>query len=298
MPDVRTRLDVLKANQITHSDPALPMKSSSQSARRGFTLIELLVVIAIIAILAAMLLPALSRAKQKAQAVNCMSNNKQLQLAWHMYAGDNSDKIAIVSISDYNSGGNPASWAKQWCGGTMLPGRAPGGVLSCTNLEPMTSALLFPYSQNVKIYKCPADSSTENFPTPTGAPRVRSVAQSQFIARDGGNPFGAFFSVYYKTTEIHNPTDTLTFIEETSARLDDGAFAPSTANTPGATTVNFVNAPADYHGNACGMAFADGHAIVKKWSGKLPAPGVNSSDPGVVRDAIWLLKVSSKYTGP
>src|SRR5882724_10880910 len=149
-----------------------------RSPRQAFTLVELLIVIAIIAILAAMLLPALSKAKQKTQLIQCMNNNKQLTLGWLMYADDNNSKLPP------NMNGNgPSDTAKSWVNGWLdwNPGNTDN-----TNLQFLANALLGPYVQRqVKVYKCPADKylCTEGNPAQQ-MDRVRSSSMNGYIEGD------------------------------------------------------------------------------------------------------------------
>ena len=131
-------------------------KSVKKSCResRGFTLIELLVVVAIIAILAALLLPALSRSKQQAQGSLCLSNRKELQVGWGMYCGDNKDRVPPVD-DNWNTPNTAAQWVAYWCDGTM------SDYANCVNEVTIKDGLLYPLLGNLKVYKCPGDMSTQ-----------------------------------------------------------------------------------------------------------------------------------------
>ena len=150
----------MQAHRLNH-----PGKSS-----HGFTLIELLVVIAIIAILAALLLPALSSAKGKAQTIGCLSNYRQLQLAWQMYVGDYADNMPVNDV--FNLSMNRAgliSSTKSWMSGNAFTD------IDATSIQ---RGILFPYNQSVNIYKCPSDKSTV---MDQGViPRSRSVSMSMY----------------------------------------------------------------------------------------------------------------------
>ena len=268
---------------MRQSNPSYPFAGRS----RAFTLVELLVVIAIVAILAALLLPALGKAKIKAQAISCMNNTKQLTLSWLMYAGDNDDKIAPVTQSDYSNGGNLNTWKVQWCGGTM---RTVSNPSYSTNTQPITSALLYPYNKNMAIYKCPADTSTQNYPLKTGASRVRSLSCNN-----------TFSGTYTNTSQIVKPSETWTFIDEHSGTIDDGDFLVpplSTNNIPAGG-----NAPAGYHQQASGMSFSDGHSIIHQWSSSFTTSTNHpyifttptfyySADSGYVADMVWFTSVT------
>jgi prepilin-type N-terminal cleavage/methylation domain-containing protein len=145
-------------------------KSSNSHAHRAFTLIELLVVIAIIAILASMLLPALAKSKAKATGIKCLSNLKQLQLCWLLYADDNNGFTPHVD----DTGGNAnAVTSNSWVGGTMT------NPQDATNIIILQKGLLYKYNTSVEIYHCPADKTTQRWPARGGAPRVRSMSASQ-----------------------------------------------------------------------------------------------------------------------
>ena len=225
--------------------------------RRAFTLIELLVVIAIIAILAAMLLPALSKAKLKAQSITCVSNQKQLSIAWVMYTGDFNDKLVP----------NWASDARAWIDGSKgsvhdLPG--------ATNVLALRSGLLYPYNPSDGVYQCPTAKGGP--PSPAYMKSVKLVRHYSLQGRMGGGNgkngspdtswvLGPKYPQYEKLVEIKNPSpsEAMTFLDESLLCLDDGYFAVN------ATTPNeWQNSPTARHGKSGVLAFADGHA--ERWS--------------------------------
>jgi prepilin-type N-terminal cleavage/methylation domain-containing protein/prepilin-type processing-associated H-X9-DG protein len=252
------------------------MRTKSFSFERAFTLIELLVVIAIIAILAGMLLPALAKAKTKAQGIMCMNNHKQLALAWRLYAEDNNDKL--VGAANWQPPGARAE-VPNWTGGSWLT-TVKGQESNPNNWDHDTytkKSVLWPYCGNsVGIWKCPADQTMGyNTKTKQSVPRIRSMSMNNWVGGPGWDASGpwrprdpAGWKVNLQMSDFTDPGPSMTwvFIDEREDSINDGYFVVDMAGYPDRPTAwKMVDFPASYHNRAGGFSFADGHSEIKKW---------------------------------
>ena len=233
-------------------------KSSPNSSRgnAGFTLIELLVVIAIIAILAAMLLPALAKAKQKAYSIQCVSNLKQLQLGWQLYATDFND--VMLPNAPLNS-----TSAKTWCSGLQIGWQS---LDANTNPAVYTSSIMAPYMGNqLGVYRCPADTIAS-----VNGQRLRTYSMNGQMGNLYIKPLTLSYDKNYRAfikipevTSCPGVSQGFIFCEENTASMNDGYL--QVAGPKSDFGGSFEDVPGSFHKWGCGFSFADGHSEIKNW---------------------------------
>lgn len=241
-----------------------------KAGARGFTLIELLTVIAIIAVLAALVLPALSRARERARAIICLNNTRQLLQAWQIYAGDNDERLP------YNLGMTGSSFRTDlnWVNNVMSWDLSSDN----TNLATLTGASLGPFvSGNTSVYRCPSDEALSSVQRAAGwTARIRSYSMNAMVGDAGSFTANGYninnpgYTQFFKTTQIPQPTEIFVFLDEHPDSIGDGYFLDKSPENGGGyggayKSAEWTDLPASYHNGATAFSFADGHSSLHRW---------------------------------
>ena len=284
-----------------------------KTQKTGFTLIELLVVLAGVAIMVAMLLPALAGTRQNSQVIGCLANQKRLAAGWMMNARDNNDVLVpnrglggqspVVVNPQTNPDLQPGGNFAQWC-----PGNVQNITIALSYDKWIKTGLLYPYLSTLSVYHCPSDQNRipRNVASAFQKTALRTYSMNSWVqSMDGpGYNTAAFngISGYIVYTKLANmsrpgPARTWVFMEESPIGIDDAYFALD----PG-TTATWFNVPAVLHGNTSVLTFADGHSDAHRWTDGNMIHGVGanhagnniSADPNS-QDLAWLISATTVH---
>lgn len=295
-----TRITSKEAPPVSNGGDAEPGLRKTAYRSDGFTLIELLVVIAIIAILAAMLLPALGKAKGKALGIACLNQTKQLMLAATMYAGDNGDKFPGMRHSTAIVADDPI---RPWCQGWLDWSVSAVNINTAVLLDPKYASLASYFANSKNLFKCPSDNFLSSFQRAQGWPgRARSMSGNAYLGSDtaqlASGPVDPNYVLTTKFSQLINPgpADSWVYLDENADSINDPAFFPPRNS-------QWLDFPANYHNGAGSVTFADGHSEIHKWQSSLISMKVIYTVPVALsvsatdKDYWWLRERTQRKPG-